>query len=328
MNSIGLFCISLDFELHWGGVEKRSLPKYDTYFDNTRAVIPEILHLFEHYAIHTTWATVGMLFHDSANSLEANAPKNKPTYSNKELSTYHYIDANPLGISEQEDPFHFAPSLINLILKTPHQELSSHTFSHYYCNEPGQNATQFKEDLQAAQRAAALFNVQLTSLVFPRNQFRAEYLKICYQEGIRSVRSNPSDWFWNINNDEVDTLPKKLFRTADAYIPLSKTSFALSELTSTDHFPVSIPASRFLRPFSSKEYFLHNMKINRICAEMEIAAKEQKVYHLWWHPHNFGGHPAQNILGLTKILQTYQRLQHEYGMQSANMAEIASMVLQ
>jgi len=326
MFSKGLFCISLDFELHWGGVEKRSLPAYNTYFSNTREVIPEILELFTQFNVHTTWATVGMLFHDSADSLLQNMPKNKPSYLNDSLSTYSYIDNNPLGNSELEDPFHFAPSLIQLILSTPNQELASHTFSHYYCNEVGQTATQFREDLKAAQQAAQKFGTALTSLVFPRNQFREEYLKICFEEGISSVRSNPSDWFWDINNDSIDTLPKKIYRTADAYIPLSKTCFSLNELIFKKDFPVSIPASRFLRPYSSKEFFLHDLKIMRICSEMETAAKENKIYHLWWHPHNFGGNPLKNILGLKKILNTYKRLQMDYGMQSANMAQIAAAI--
>ena len=327
MFSNGLFCISLDFELHWGGVEKRSLPEYDKYFFNTREVIPQILELFTKFNVHTTWATVGILFHDSAESFLKNAPKLKPSYSNQDLSTYNYIDKNPLKNSELEDPFHFAPSLIKQILSTPNQELASHTFSHYYCNEPGQTASEFREDLKAAQRVAQNFGVVLKSLVFPRNQFRDEYLKICFEEGISSVRSNPVDWFWDINNDALDTLPKKIYRTADAYFPLSKTCFSLNDLTFKKDFPISIPASRFLRPYSSKEYFLHDLKINRICAEMELAAKEKKVYHLWWHPHNFGGNPLQNILGLKKILNTYKRLQIDYGMQSANMAEITSAIL-
>jgi Polysaccharide deacetylase len=327
MFSKGLFCISLDFELHWGGVEKRSLPAYNKYFYNTREVIPQILDLFTQFNIHTTWATVGMLFHESADSLLKNTPQLLPTYNNGHLSTYNYINEHPLGTSEMDDPFHFAPSLIQLILSTPNQELASHTFSHYYCNEPGQNATQFREDLKAAQRVAQNFGVTLSSLVFPRNQFREEYLKICFEEGVSSVRSNPGNWFWDINNDAKDTLPKKIFRTADAYVPLSKTCFSLNELSFSKDFPISIPASRFLRPYSSKEYFLHDLKITRICAEMELAAKENKVYHLWWHPHNFGGNPLQNILGLKKILNTYKRLQLEYEMQSANMAEIASYIL-
>ena len=95
MFSKGLFCISLDFELHWGGVEKRSLPAYNTYFSNTREVIPKILELFTQFNVHTTWATVGMLFHDSAASLLQNMPKNKPSYVNDSLSTYNYIDNNP-----------------------------------------------------------------------------------------------------------------------------------------------------------------------------------------------------------------------------------------
>src|SRR5258706_4582321 len=127
----GTFTISLDFELHWGGFEKWPLEKYRTYFSNTRRVIPEMLHLFREYEVHVTWAAVGMLLHRSRKELMENVPEHKPTYSEPKLSAYHFIEETGIGENEGEDPFHFAPSLVEQILLTPHQELVTHTLAHY-----------------------------------------------------------------------------------------------------------------------------------------------------------------------------------------------------
>ena len=52
--------ISLDFELLWGVFDKVDYKEKETYFKNTRKVIPKILDLFSENDIHCTWATVGM----------------------------------------------------------------------------------------------------------------------------------------------------------------------------------------------------------------------------------------------------------------------------
>src|SRR5689334_7868297 len=99
----GIFSISLDFELHWGGFEKWRLEipnskiqnpgsrVYNQYFLNTREVIPKMLKLFEDHEVHVTWATVGMLLHKSKKELLENAPAIKPSYKVQNLSAYHYI---------------------------------------------------------------------------------------------------------------------------------------------------------------------------------------------------------------------------------------------
>ena len=121
----GIFTISLDFELHWGGFEKWTLKSSkfqvpgsmsdsprDQYFLTTRAVIPKMLDLFQRYEIHATWATVGMLLNESSEELLKNAPSEKPSYGNLNLSAYTFINNEGIGDNEHEDPFHFAPSLV------------------------------------------------------------------------------------------------------------------------------------------------------------------------------------------------------------------------
>lgn len=281
-----------------------------------------MLLLFESYEVHVTWATVGMLFHPTRESLVAASPEKKPTYQAQELSAYHFIESKGIGEDEIDDPFHYAPSLVQLIANTPFQELGTHTFAHYYCNEQGQTPEQFRDDLRAAQRSAALYKTKLKSLVFPRNQFNDQYLRVCYEEGITSVRSNPLDWFWDIKSTQSESLWKRLNRGADAYVGIGrKNTYRLSALTRKEGMPVCLPASRLLRAYDPKELFLNELKIRRIKSEMERAARAGEVYHLWWHPHNFGTFPEQSLESLTSILQHYDVCRAKYGMQSLNMGE-------
>jgi peptidoglycan/xylan/chitin deacetylase (PgdA/CDA1 family) len=326
--SKGIFTISLDFELHWGGFEKWPLDKYRQYFLNTRDIIPAMLKLFEQHEVHVTWATVGMLLHDSRQSLLTNAPRLKPSYEQQQLSAYHFIDSTGIGNNEGEDPFHFAPSLVKQIVATPHQELGTHTFAHYYCNEAGQTLEQFQDDLRAAKRIAATYGVELRSLVFPRNQFNDKYLKACYEEGISSVRSNPLDWFWKIDSTHSESMWKRVNRGADAYLPVGKkNTYLLRSLPVSKGLPLCIPASRLLRPYNPKEFFLNAMKIDRIKTEMSRAAERGEVYHLWWHPHNFGSYPEQSIAALREILSHYSACNHKWSMVSATMHELTQQRL-
>jgi peptidoglycan/xylan/chitin deacetylase (PgdA/CDA1 family) len=323
-----VFTISLDFELHWGGFEKWSLENYKSYFSNTRNIIPELLGFFKDYKVHATWATVGMLFHESKNSLVRDAPSLKPFYDISELSPYHFIQNHGIGNSEEDDPYHFAASLVRKIVETPYQELGSHTFAHYYCNEPGQTVQQFRADLEAAQRSARLVDKQLKSLVFPRNQFNEEYLRACYEAGFIAVRDNPRDWFWNIQSTQSESMWKRLNRGLDAYLPVGgKNTYSIDSVQFRPGLPVCIPASRLLRPYRPKELFLNKMKINRIKNEMERAAQHGEVFHLWWHPHNFGHYPNESMEGLKQILDHFAMCREKYGMQSLSMGEIAELVM-
>src|SRR5690606_10360118 len=110
---------------------------------------------------------------------------------------------------------------------------------------------QFRQDLQAAQRIADdKFGIRLSSLVFPRNQFNRRYMGISREEGFTAVRSNPSDWYWKDTSRE--TLIKKVFRTADVFLPVGHpSSFSLSSLHWRENMPLEVPASRFLRPYSA-----------------------------------------------------------------------------
>ncbi|MFM2146544.1 MAG: hypothetical protein RL732_1380 [Bacteroidota bacterium] len=321
----GILNISLDFELHWGVFDKMPLDKKGQhYFKNTRYAFPLMVELFQRYQVQVTWAVVGMLYNAHATEWRRNRPKLEPTYENKQLSAYHWVTAH--GLTEPEDPFHFAPDLIALIEKEPLFEIGTHTYGHYYCQEPGQHLPQFRADLEQAIQVAATRGHKLRSLVFPRNQFRAEYLAVCAELGITVVRSNPDCWYWNANRPE--SLAKKVFRTGDAYTKiLGSKAIPLQSIRLTDQ-PLALPASRLYRAWKPAASWLNRLKMERIIAEMEWAAANNGYYHLWWHPHNFGYHPDECLKELEKILQHYHHLFRTSGFKSLTMSNTRDHLLE
>lgn len=313
-NKQGVFCISLDFELQWGVFEKMTVGNpANNYFENTRFAIPQMLQLFSQYDIQVTWAIVGMIYNQNLEMWKMNRPDLIPDYANKTVSSYHWCDEQHQHIEESNL---FAPHLIDQIKSTPGVEIGTHTYSHFYCQENGQTPDQFKADLEKAIQLALLKGIVIESLVFPRNQFNPAYLEVCRQVGIKSVRTNPDKWYWDTS--KKDSLAIKLMRTGDAWLPINKKSVVTKESIDSSLDPVQLPASRLYKAWT-KNKLLNTLKLKRIFSEMTNASKLGRVYHLWWHPHNFGYHPVECLTELKAILEHYSFLKKEYGFLSLNM---------
>ena len=79
-------------------------------------------------------------------------------------------------------------------------------------------------------------------------------------------------------------------------------------------------ASRFLRP-QHKFELLNSLRLNRIKKELIEAAKNGEVYHLWWHPHNFGIDREGALKSLKTIVDVFVHCREVYGMESMNMKQ-------
>ncbi|MBU0586028.1 polysaccharide deacetylase family protein [Candidatus Micrarchaeota archaeon] len=320
----GYLIISLDFEMHWGVHDSLGMEKYGSSILAERKVIPRLLELFKKYNIHATWATVGFLFFNNKQELMASLPKILPQYLDKSISTYKLL--NQLGQDEQSDPYHYAHSVIKLISKYPGQEIASHTFSHYYCQEPGQDLSSFEADMRAALSTAKKKGFHIDTLIFPRNQYNAQYVELLKSLGVTSFRGNEPQWFHQPISYRSDNFLRRIFRFLDCYINISGATNRYSLEKVVKSFPYNLAASRFLRPYSKNLSFFEPIKMKRVLNEMTDAAVKGQVYHLWWHPHNFGDSMEENFKNLTLILDHYLKMKEEYGMLSLNMHEIANML--
>ena len=112
-------------------------------------------------------------------------------------------------------------------------------------------------------------------------------------------------------------------RLIDTYLPLK--GHRCVDPVMEDEL-LNIPASCFLRPYQPKLSLFEPLRISRMKKEMEAAAKRKQVYHLWWHPHNFGQNFDKNFSTLEKLLDHYKVLEKKYNMQSLNMEEIYHLI--
>lgn len=320
----GTLVVSLDFELLWGMRDKHSVADRGPGVLGVRQVIPRLLEAFQEHGVKATFAAVGLLFFDDKATMATHLPELRPKYKDKQLSPYEgHLDL--VGPDEVTDPYHFGLSLLRAIQKHPQHEIACHTFSHYYCLEPGQTEEEFAADLDAAIMAATPHGITLRSLVFPRNQFNSTYLGICLKKGMVCYRGNESGWLHAPRNSGQERLFRRACRLADAWINLSSHHCHLLAAPRNGS-PVNIPASRFLRPWNRWTAALEPLRARRITRAMDHAAKTGRVFHLWWHPHNFGMELERNMAFLQRILGHFDKLRREQAMRSLTMHELANEI--
>jgi peptidoglycan/xylan/chitin deacetylase (PgdA/CDA1 family) len=317
----GVFVVSLDFELHWG-VRDRQLAN-GPYRDNllgAREAIPRMLELFEEFDVAATWAAVGFLFAASKQELRAYYPESLPMYTRPELSPYN----EKIGENEREDPLHYAASILATIQRCPRQEIGTHTFSHFYCLEPGQTREAFRLDLESAVGLAAKRGIQLRSVVFPRNQVNEEYLGTLKEFGITAYRGAEHGWMYKPRRRAQDGVIRRLGRLTDQYFPLCNSRVIPWSELAGPHGLANVRGSMFLRPYSPAMSFVDRLRLRRIKNAVESAAIQGGIFHLWWHPHNFGRYTSENLFFLRRILQTVARCRQQYGLQTMSMSDVAA----
>ena len=291
-------------------------------YKNTLAAIPKMLQLFSQYNVHVTWATVGSMFAHSKSEWEKMAPTILPQYKNEKRSLYAWVNKNSMDADYAEA--HFVPQIIKRIADTPGQEIGSHTFSHFYCNEVTDTNKSFENDLESVVDIAANLEIKIKSLVFPRNQFNDAYLATCFNAGILVVRSNCAVWYWTFSKNTIIRAAKKVVRYMNNYCSLfARISYPLSSIIKNTGKPIQLGRGRYLEPYKPGNNSLRKLRIQHIKNEMELAAKHNECYHLWWHPEEFGEHTQENLNRLQTILEHFSYCKATYKMESWNMGEIA-----
>ena len=319
----GALVISLDFELHWGMRDhvSRQSPAF-TELAGSRQVVVDLAALFARRGIRASWATVGFLFASSEAELSGYLPEVRPAYRRQELDPY----AEPVGADEAADPEHLAGSLVRLVAATPGQEVASHTFSHYYCLEDGQHEEDLRADLAAAQAIASLQGLALTSLVLPRNQWNPRYAAAVRESGFTCFRGPQPSWGHRAQQNDDQGAVSRALRLVDSFGGLKPPPTTAWESVRGPDGLADVPASAFLRPYSPPRRHLEPLKHRRLVSGMRDAARRRRIFHLWWHPHNFARHPRESFDFLECLLDEFDQLAAQEGMRSMSMRDVATLV--
>jgi len=321
MSLQGALVISLDFELHWGVRDKRSVAGYRENLLGARRAVPAMLAMFRDHGVRATWAVVGLLLAENRDEMLARMPARRPRYRRADLSPYDALAE--VGENERDDPYHFAPSLVREIAASPGQEIATHTFGHYYCLEDGAGPDALRDDLGAA---IAITRDKLgrtpRSIVFPRNQFDDEAVAVCGALGVVAYRGNPRGWAYRARRDADESPVRRAVRLLDAYAPITGSHVGRPSVNGGRR-PLDVAATRYLRPYTPRLRHLESLRLRRLRREMHRAARDGLVCHFWWHPHDFGRHLAENLAVLAHLLGSFRDLREHHGMESLTMAEVS-----
>ena len=297
--------------MFWGVADIAAIKDYGANVEGEWLAVPAMLALFRRYGINATWATVGMVMCRDYAQWHDMRPKVMPAYSDAQLSSYRHADS-----ARQHPKLFFGRTMVEQILATPGQELASHTYSHFLCDEQGATPGQFAADMRCASAIADDVGAKMHSLVLPRNQVHDNYLAVLPENGISVYRGNADHWMFRSGHAVPGGVAGRAARLADAWLPLRR---ATVQRERRCNGLVNVPASMFLRPWSRRLSQLEPVRMRRLRSAMTDAARADGLFHLWWHPHNFGVNLAENMRMLENVLQHYARLHDEYGMRSMTM---------
>ncbi|MCH2110786.1 MAG: polysaccharide deacetylase family protein [Polyangiaceae bacterium] len=313
----GTLLISLDLELLWGFRDVSVLDRRAQRMKEAPQAALALLELFKKYDIHATWATVGLLH--SAHPQHALSYANKLD-PNSSLKTLRLLEELKQSDSERH-ALYFAPELLHEIKKTRGQEIASHSFCHFDALDRGHHPKGFEADLQVAREIAKAQGIHLGSYVFAFNRINSEYLSLLKHNGFNSYRGTEKSWAYRALKDPLLVPAQRLYRLVDAHLNLS--GFHNYQLLQPrDGEPLNLPASRFLRPITSINRPFQRLRMRRIHQALENAARSNKIFHLWWHPHNFSENLEANLEMLTEVLRQFKKLEKSYQIRSMNMSEL------
>ena len=316
----GTFIVSLDFEMLWGlaGWNMQQVDNYAPHVEGSLRALKGILEILERYGVKCTVGYVGGMNYTSVEDFKQVDVKKMPSYNEPAFSSYHSLIPH-IGKEFPEKLF-FCKEVIDSLKENKFVELGSHTFSHYYCLEEGQTMAEFEADIQMAVTEAARSGIQLRTIIFPRNQVSSAYLKVCMRYGFTHYRGNLETYLYRSEQTPARFSLRRVLRLADAYFNLSGYN-SYDKPVETDGI-INVPSSRFYRPYSSLLAFLEPLKVRRVKRSIEYAAKHGKIYHLWWHPHNFGLHTEKNLAQLEDICRQFKTMHEKWNMESKFISEM------
>lgn len=309
----GIFTISLDTELAWGVVDKPGTLKLSLiYYEKTRDVIDELLVLFKRYEVSATWAVVGHLFLDTCK------PVNGQKHPEIPRSYYPWYKSDWFAADPctnlNQDPFWYGMDIVNKIYSCPVvQEIGCHSFSHILFGDKNTGRETVKSELETCKGLANKLGIDLKSFVFPRNQ--EGYLDELKKAGFLTFRGSEPLWYRRFPRkvQKVCHIVDQLFSIPPPVIvPKEKEGL------------VAIPGSMlYLSMNGFRKYIPLNARIKKACKGLKKAAKEKKVFHLWFHPYNLATAPEILLQGFEKILKEANTLREKGYLEIKTMCEIA-----
>jgi peptidoglycan/xylan/chitin deacetylase (PgdA/CDA1 family) len=313
----GVFTLSLDFELIWGTLDLAGPERFRKACELEReVVIDRLLDLFTEFDVPATWCVVGHLFLDRCEA------QNGIKHPDSVRPTHGWADGDWFkhdpGGSEQTAPLFFGRSLIEKIRACPTpQEIGSHSFSHVIFGDTGCSREAAESELEMCVNAAREMGIELRSFAFPRN--RVGHLDLLQRYGITCYRGPEPNWY---SHKGWPPSLKRLGHLWDV-ITAARPMAVMPEMT--EQGLLNIPGSMIYFPAHGwRRAIPISLRVKRAIKGLESAAREKRVFHLWFHPVNMADRMDAMFAGLRRVLSRVTELRERGELVALPMCAFAS----
>ena len=311
----GVFTLSLDFELIWGTADHGGDGFRRQCLTERKIVIDRMLELFEKYEMPATWAILGHLFLDRCE------PENGITHPEIIRPNFSWMEkdwfAHDKGGIENDESIHLGKSLVEKIQKCRvKQEIASHSFSHIVFGDPGCSKETAESEIAECVKIADQQGIELRSFVYPRNE--VGHVEILKKYGFSNYRGVEPNWYEDRNVSEKVRRIMRLFDVLRAAAP----PLVLPEKTAEGVW--NIPGSAMFFPMHGfRRRIPMGLRTSRCIKGLKSAAREKKIFHLWFHPTNMSDELETMFAGLEKILIVAYQLKQAGNLKFLTMGQIA-----
>lgn len=295
----GTFVFTLDTELVWGSFDHMAAEDFERRYPDIRGVIADILQLLERHDVAATWAVVGHLF---LGSCERGPDGRAHPEIRRPAHAWHdgdWLGSDPCT-DRARDPLWYGDDIVDLLrsARVP-QEIGSHSFSHVLFGDEGCTAEVASSELDACVRVASDEGIKVRSFVFPRNS--EGHHAVLRAHGIQAFRGAEPHWYRGLPSP-VRRVAHFLDQAAGVTPPVSSATEALPGLW-------DIPGSMLLLSrVGARRLVPMRARVRKARRGMQLAVREDKIFHLWCHPFNLAVDRPAMLRVLDEILQEATRL--------------------
>ena len=315
MSDRGVFTLSLDFELIWGGLDRGGRAELERACERERSEVFEpLLGLLELYEIEATWSVVGHLMLPSCAPVggrkhpEIVRPRGPGASGDR-------FEHDPCG-DEGSFPAYYGRSLVERLLaaRVP-QEIGCHSFSHMIFGDPGCTREAAASEVRACVEVARELGIELRSFVFPRN--RVGHLDVLREHGFTCFRGPEPTWHRGGGSLGPAHRVGHLVDVVSARPPPVVVPRPVDGL-------VDVPASMLYFPAHGlRRRVPVARRVRRALRGVDRAVRERRVFHLWFHPTNLAYETEPMLDGLETVFADIARRRERGEIEVAPMAAVA-----
>ncbi|MCX7847974.1 MAG: polysaccharide deacetylase family protein [bacterium] len=310
----GIFVISIDVEFGWGLVDVwDKVGEYES-IRKEREAIRRVLEIFKGHGIRATWAIVGHLFREVIEMREGRVVPEIP---------------RPIMVGEKNDWFAAvgeggeelwcARDVVRMIREAePQQEIGSHSFGHLRYEEGVAHEEAIRADIELARKVHEGEGVSFRVFVFPYNH--VGFRRLLAEAGVRAYRGQTRRWYDGVK-------PYLLWRGLNLLTQLMGSTPPVVTPVRDEYGMVNVPDSMLLyHRRGLRRLITPRRQVEMAVRGMEAAAREGKIFHLWFHPSNIEYRMEEQCRTLDEILCHARRMIDDGVLENMTIGEVARTI--